>query len=219
MKKILSLCTALLCVYQVTKAQTQQGSQNLAFSGSYQHSSNTSTSSSFTGPQTQHTKVNTFSIGPSYGFFVSNGSELGANLFYNHQTNDIDNSGTNSAFSSNTKTDMYGASIFFRKYVLYDNKVGFRVGPVASYSHGKSTQTNLPSSTYVGNSTSNSYGVGGILDLVYYPSSHLGIATSLASLSYNHSKTTGVNAGSTDLFGANFINSGLTLSVFWVLGK
>ncbi len=78
------------------------------------------------------------------------------------------------------------------------------------------------------NSKDVSHGInaGANLDLVYYPSTHLGVAATLANLEYNHytdknvyNYNMAVDNGKGNSFNANFINNGLTLSVFYVFGS
>lgn len=211
MKKLLSLCVALLCLHQISNAQTQKGNQNLAIYLNYQH---VSTSSTTTNPAAsiQSNKSEFFNIGPSYGYFIGDGLELGTQLLYLHGTSETNNSGvTNNSY--NTTTNGFGANLFVRKYVLYENKFGFRVGPYASYGYNKQSENNgsLP------NTKTNNWGAGGTFDLVYYPTNKLGIAANLLGLNYTHSKTTGDYTATSNAFNFSFVNSGLGLSVFWVL--
>ena len=211
MKKILSLCVALLCAYQVTNAQTQKGNQNLAIYLQYQHVS-TSNSSSTPFASNQTNKTEAFNIGPSYGYFVSDGLELGALASYIHNTTESTTSGPGTTTSKST-TNGFSANLFLRKYVLYENKFGFRAGPYVSYGYNKQSQDN----SSIINAKTNNLGAGATFDLVYYPTTKLGIAANLLGLNYTHSKTNGDYTANTNAFDFSFVNSGLGLSVFWVL--
>ncbi|WP_214071502.1 outer membrane beta-barrel protein [Mucilaginibacter sp. dw_454] len=218
MKKIIGLCAALLCAYQISNAQTQKGNQNLSLTLGYTHidGSNTSTVS---GLMINGNKDTYLSIAPGYSFFVSDGLEFGGSLSYNHQNQTTTNDGINGYYMNETKSDNYGASLFLKKYVLYQNKVGFRAGPYIGYMYGKNTTNGFPDNGGYGTSNTNSYSAGATFDLVFYPTSRLGLAANLANLGYTHAKGDGITSSKTNSFNFNFINSGLYLSLFWVLGK
>ena len=61
------------------------------------------------------------------------------------------------------------------------------------------------------------------MSLVYYPAKKLGLAATLANLSYNHSKIKDSDhnsqIGSANNVNFNIINNGLLLSVFYVFGS
>lgn len=219
MKKFFCICAVLLGTYQISRAQVQKGSQNLALSVGYQHASTNGSSGGFNS-SSQNNKSNSLNIGPSYGFFVGDGLELGANLDYNHSF--LENTTITPGaglYTNQSKSDSYSGNIFLRKYVLYDNKIGFRVGPYAGYGFGKSTLTDITGSTATNTTNIKQIAAGATFDLVYYPTSKVGLAASIANFTYNHVKSTGAQVGSTDLVGFNFVNTGLILSVFLNLGK
>jgi hypothetical protein len=103
-------------------------------------------------------------------------------------------------------------------------KIGFRAGPYAGYNYGTSKHS---PNTYLANpkevkGATNDYNAGANLDLVYYPSPKVGIAATLVNLAYSHNKSTdnsSPNTNEVENFAFNFINSGLTLNVFFVLGS
>jgi len=223
MKKFIYVFTALLCAHQITKAQTQQGNQNLSLGLQYYHSS-ISTNSVQLNPglaQTDGNKSSTFMIAPSYGFFVANGSEFGGSLSYSNTTQQQITNTYTTNYVTNNNGYSYGLNLFFKKYVMFENKIGFRAGPYIGYSYGKSTTaySSTISSYGSGVNNTNTFGGGASCELVYYPAKKLGLATTLLGINYTHAKTTGVTPSTADIFNANFVNSGVSLSVFWVLGK
>ncbi|MDB5159279.1 MAG: hypothetical protein JWR50_3986 [Mucilaginibacter sp.] len=225
MKKILFLIPAFLFAYQLSNAQTQKETQTLGLYLGYINNSNSITAADPANnlPVTQDSKNTQVNIGPSYGYFISDRSELGVNLSYAHTKNYnaySNNNGTNNSYDQTN--DSYGGSIYFKKYVLFQNKFGFRTGPYANYQHGinKYGSTPDPNLNAYNNNTSNSYGAGGTFELVYYPSKKMGIAANVANLNYTHVIAKGdVNyKGKQDNFAFNFINNGLYLSIFYVIG-
>jgi hypothetical protein len=221
MKKILVLITAFLCSYQISKAQTGKGTQNLGLSLGYSHNDNMynlAPSANYYG-SSQRTKISNFNIGPNYSYFIADRSEIGGSLYFNTSTTiNIFSTITNYNFTRQV-SNIYGAFLYFRRYFMYENKIGFRTGPFAGYSRGPGKLSSNPTGTYDGNNTSNDYNAGGNLDLVYYPSNKLGISATFISLQYSKDVT---RSGSTytrnENFGINFIDSGLTLTAFYVFG-
>jgi hypothetical protein len=109
-----------------------------------------------------------------------------------------------------------------RKYFLYDGKIGLRTGGHFTYGHSNTKVTSsYPTSFYNYDTKTNAY-IGNLsLELVAYPTKKLGIAASFAGISYVHSKLDGVATGNTTYnnISAGFANDGLTMSVFYVIGK
>lgn len=223
MKKILFLIPAFLFAYQFSNAQTQKETQTLGLYLDYNHSSdNSSYINSVDGSSVvtnnRYTRVN---IGPSYSYFIAEGSELGANLSYgtNKSNNIYIYNGTNTSNSQDINT--YGGSIYFKKYVLFQNKFGFRTGPFASYQYEISKNAMTPNLPATDRRTFNSYEAGGTFELVYYPLKKMGLAATIANFNYTHVTASG-DANYKDKqnnFNFNFINNGLYLSVFYVIGK
>ncbi|MFD2145247.1 hypothetical protein [Mucilaginibacter antarcticus] len=165
MKK-LALAAAMLLAGQFVNAQTQKGKQNFGLSGIYQHSTNSNgnLNSATAYPADQVSKSTFANIGPSYGYFIADDLELGGALSYtyNRQTNDYYSFPTTNF--NEAKTNSFGVSAYFRKYVLYQNKIGFRTGPYAGYQWGKQDYNYIPGTSYGSKYTS--YNVGGNFDLV-----------------------------------------------------
>jgi hypothetical protein len=226
MKKTTILTLSFVLIYLVSAAQTQKGTQTLGLNSTYTHSSNSHTSldpttGSIYGAYTQTDKSSGFSISPNYSYFIGNGSELGGSLSYtNHKSSNATTyANYNNGFSNDFSSNSYGASIFFSKYVLFADKFGFRTGPYAGYQQviikGISSPTPDPNSNY----TTNGYNIGANFDLVYYPSTKLGLAATIANVYYTNSKTNNASVyqNKSEYFNFDFIQ-GLNLSVFYVFG-
>ena len=136
-KKTSFIILALLGAFTVN-AQTQKGNQLLG--GSIFFSTSKNTNDYFVNPDYQYNvsnerKFTGFSIGPSYSYFVANNLDLGVNAGYNtskitytYPSGNINNQ------PGEAKTNGYSASVYLRKYYLYNNKIGIRTGPFAQYS-------------------------------------------------------------------------------------
>jgi len=224
--KFLILIAALLLIVKVSSAQTEKGNQTLGANLGFQFL-NTTTNSFSTTPDglTTTNKYHSFNIGPAYSYFISNTWALGASLNYSHSTSD-NNSSDPDQHLQNYISNSYGGQIFLNKYVLYQNKLGFRAGPYAGFNRQSNT-TEIPTSSVESKQTANDYFAGGALDLVYYPAKSLGITLSVAKLTYDHSTTKDGFTGNPDDTYAkghsnnlsfNFINSGTSVSVFYTFG-
>lgn len=101
------------------------------------------------------------------------------------------------------------------------DKIGLRTGPFVGYTRSDNKTTYDPSaSIYDNDQKANNYTAGWGMDLVYYPSKHLGLSATLANLNYSHSTTNSGSEGhsSNDDINLNLINTGINLSVFYVFG-
>jgi len=225
MNKFLILIAALLCACQFSYAQTEKGNQTLGVSVDFQYSkgSDVGINPSDNSSTTTDTKYTNFGAGPNYSYFIANKLDIGTSLYYSSLTSD------NSNNLSNPKTvgRNFEALIFLRKYVLYENKIGFRVGPYLAYAYSDSKNTYAPPNSLYNVEDKNYNYLGGVnLSLVYYPSKRLGISATIANLEYDHAKDTGssqngidnVHGKSNNLY-FDFINNGLSLSIFYVFGS
>ncbi|GAA3994421.1 hypothetical protein [Mucilaginibacter dorajii] len=219
MKKILFLIPAFLLAFQISKAQTEKGSQTLGvnLNFSYQKSDNLSINPSDNSSVNVVNKYTLFGVAPTYSYFIANKLDIGATLGYDYLHFD---NGDQSYPQTRHEHD-YTASIFLRKYLMYNEKFGIRTGPYLTYVRFDSKDT-YPANSSINNTTSksDSYLAGINLGLVYYPSKCLGFAANLANLSYSHVKTdSGVNGhGKTDNVNFNFISNNIGISVFYVFG-
>jgi len=221
MKKQLLAVAALALTLQLANAQTEQGKQNIGLNlgfTTFSNNNNAVPTPPTGGVQNSTNKYTNLNIGPDYSYFIANNLDLGVALSYSHQKQDD----TNLGYGSSQTNDGYGANIYLRKYVLYNNKFGFRTGGRFGYTHNNSKYNyNSGGSVLTNTETKTNQYYGGLLfDLVYYPTTKLGFAATLANATYNHSNSdSGTNGtGSSNAFNFNFINSGLGLSVFYAFG-
>ncbi|WP_184548726.1 autotransporter outer membrane beta-barrel domain-containing protein [Mucilaginibacter sp. FT3.2] len=221
MKKILFLIPAFLLAFQISKAQTEKGSQTLGVNVSFntQKTNSTAGDPSSGNITSSTTKFTSFGVGPSYSYFIADKLDIGASLGYNRSSND---NGYQSAPSSQRQHD-YSAQLFLRKYFMFGSKLGLRAGPYLGYDRNNSKYTyNYPNVATVINSTKTDNYNGGVnLGLVYYPSKNVGLSATLANVSYSHSKADSGTQGhaTSNSFNANFISNNLGLSLFYVFGK
>lgn len=214
MKKFLVLIPAFLLAFQISKAQTEKGSQTLGIDVQFMHQkSSQNVIQPGANPYDSDFKITNFSIGPTYSYFIADKLDIGAVLSYSYnKQND-----QNTSYSNTQLSHQYGAEIFLRKYFMFGDKLGLRTGPYLGYFRYDFKFTG--SGTANNNKTDN-YVAGANMALVYYPVKKLGLSATLANLSYNHSKQkddTG-QIGSGDNVNFNLINDGLLLSVFYVFG-
>jgi len=221
MKKKLILTFALLLAFVVSHAQTEKGTQTIGINLQYLHSDqggsvispvdNSVTSAGF--------KYTNFNIGPLYSYFIANNLDLGASISYqNNQDSYPANS--NSAMSKSTSKSIGGA-IYLRKYFMYKDVIGLRVGPMLRYSHGTGTETYFPAYVaYNQNSKSDFTNIGLQAELVYYPTKHIGLSAMLANAGFSHQSTSNGNQGRQSYNDSylNLINNGLSLSAFYSFG-
>jgi hypothetical protein len=220
MKKSILLIAVFLLAAVISHAQTEKGNQTLGFNLQYSYNNNGGINinpfdNSITNTNNKYT---VFSIGPAYSYFIADKLDLGATLSFGQTTYNY-SSVTDDIEKQVTRN--FDAMIYLRKYFMFHDNFGLRTGPFVAYT--KSENTNTYTGTASGNDTdskTNQYDAGLRLDMVYYPSKHLGLAATLANLDYSHSTTDNGAQGHTSGDGVNlaFINNGLSLSVFYVFG-
>jgi hypothetical protein len=215
----------ILLTAATSQAQTQKGSQLLG--GFISLSTGKGTTTEYDGiagstPTVSNNKMNSFGIGPSYSYFIANNLDLGANVGYNNQNETSAYAGMR---TDAEKQKGYDYAVYLRKYFLYENKVGFRVGPYVSYQYNKSSDGNQNSVAGLEKTTNKDFAAGIGFDFVYFPTHHLGLAATLGTLSYSHVLYSEFEANQLTLedkdhgFGLNLANSNLGLSVFYSFGK
>jgi len=222
-KKTSFIILALLGAFTVN-AQTQKGNQLLG--GSIFFSTSKNTNDYFVNPDYQYNASNErkftgFSIGPSYSYFVANNLDLGFNAGYNtskitytYPSGNINNQ------PGEAKTNGYSASVYLRKYYLYNNKIGIRTGPFAQYSYSRQKEKYANPNPYNNEYDKKDFGAGLGLDLVFFPTRHLGFSTTIGTLAYSHSDREQYNNHyKDDSFNLSLATSGLTLSAFYAFGK
>jgi hypothetical protein len=222
MKKSVILFAVFLFACTASQAQTSKGDQTLGVDFGFSYSKNNQTlldPNTLTDLDVINGKTTSFNLSPTYSYFIANNVDIGASLNYQSSVTNNNNSDVNYIAKEAYKN--YGASIFLRKYFMYQNKIGLRVGAYLDYSKQTNHDDFAPvNSTSDNDGYDNNYSGGLNLDLVYYPSKCLGFSATLANLSYQHSKANSGDQGNQDVDSFNFgyINNGLTLSVFYVFG-
>ena len=221
MKKILLLIPAFLLAFQISKAQTEKGSQTLGLDLGYSHASsdNSYTAQGSTAVSSVSNKRTSFLIGPSYSYFIADKLDIGTRLLYatGNQTN-----GGNMANKQHSTE--YSANLFLRKYFMYGDKIGIRTGPYIGYNRSNYKYT-FDDPTYASsnnNTKTDSYNGGVNLGLVYYPSKKVGVSATLANLNYNHYKSKDPNnqqSTTGDSVDLRLISNDLSISVFYTFGK
>jgi len=220
MKKTLLLIAVLFLTALVSQAQTEKGSQTLGadLGFTYLKSTGVTVNPYDNSVYNANNESTRFNIGPSYSYFIGNKLDLGASLSYSQNTYSYP-PGNN--LEKQSQRD-FGGAIYLRRYFMFQEKIGLRAGPRVGYYRDINKTTYGPSNAIYNGDTKTDNFVGGLnLDLVYYPSKHLGLTASLANLYYTRSKSDSgtqghANGGS---FNASFINDGLSLSIFYAFGK
>lgn len=221
MKKLMLLIAAFVFVYQASQAQTEKGTQTLGVNLGLNYSK---INQNIINPFDQSTSVDnskttSFNFGPAYSYFIADKLDLGASLEYQST---ITNSNPNTYNDISKQVNRYyGASIFLRKYFMYNDKLGLRAGPYINYEKVTTkynyTGTNA-TADFNGNQDIVDGGLG--LELVYYPTKHLGVSAAIAKLSYEHDKINNGDQGngSANYVNFDFVNNNLTFSVFYAFG-
>lgn len=219
MKKIAILIPLFMLILQATFAQNQKGDQTLGLSlGFFTSSSNYSYQTISPGTlDLTSTRSTGFGTSPTYSYFIANNLDLGASIGFSNYIENL--SDPNSPFSSKQINRSYTGSIYLRKYFLYNNKVGIRMGPYFTYQYTNANVTYAPDANLANNNFKGKFYGGGLdADFVYYPVSRVGLAVNLGSLSYNHNNTSNTlrqTSGSNSL-ALQFLNNNLMLSAFYI---
>ena len=221
MKKLVILFAVFLFACTASQAQTSKGDQTLGVNLGFSSLSSNQTSPDqniITGNDVNSGKITEIGIGPSYSYFIANKLDIGASLNYSYyNANNI----FNGTLSKQTNYG-YSSEIFLRKYFMYTEKFGIRTGAFITYDWQQQKMT-YPQNDDIPNSknTTNDYGAALDLQLVYFPTKHLGFSATLADLSYNHYKTNsgaqGDNSGDNVVF--NYMSDGLSASIFYIFGN
>jgi hypothetical protein len=226
MNKFLIAIAAFLFTFSLSEAQTEKGSQTIAIDWAFsiQTSNNFNVNPYDNSSTIINMRTSGFNIGPGYSYFIADKLDIGADLSYNASltTNStLDIGTTNDSYPTKNSYKNYGGDLFIRKYYLYKNKFGFRTGAYLGYAGGNQTISYSPSYAIDDLHSKGNYYFGGVnLALVYYPSKKMGIAAGVAGLEYEHYKLNNADQGheSGDILNFNFVNNGLSLSVFYSFG-
>lgn len=161
-------------------------------------------------------KSNVLRVGPSYSYFLAD--QLGLQIGVGYENTHQDSSRPEQSGEIDSKN--YYASLNLKKYFLYENKIGFGVGPYATYSRGKNrNQNNDVLLNYNYDSTNNYFAAGLGVNFVYFPVKKVALTAGIGSLGYQHSK---VNGTQSQIKGETFtfdLMSSTTFSIYYVFGK
>ena len=221
MKKIFVLLAAFFAAIQFSEAQTEKGTQTLGANFGFNY---TNVNDNTNNQGTENTKTSNFNIGPVYSYFIKNNLELGASLSYTASKityYDPSDPTYNGGYPENQNSNNYSASVFIRKYFMFNHNLGFRTGGYIGYSGGNSKSTYTATDIiYNYNNKTSYYSAGGNLDLVYYPTKKVGLSATLLNLEYYHYKANATTQGygSGDSFTFNLVDRGVALSIFYVFG-
>ncbi|MDB4902983.1 MAG: hypothetical protein JWQ63_2264 [Mucilaginibacter sp.] len=214
--------TTFLFAFKASHAQTEKGNQtlgvNLGFN--YDKINILSINPYDNSSSTQNLTISGFNAGPNYSYFIADKLDIGTSLSYG--TNKQTDNGINTVNPTKQTSNNYGATIYLRKYFMFQNKIGFRVGPSLDYSRANTSVNNPISNATINNgNTLNEYTASISLGMVYFPSKKLGVSATIANLSYNHTNINYLNYGhqNQDSLNFRFINDGLSLSIFYVFGS
>ncbi len=218
MAKVLSLTILFFLAFQGLKAQTEKGSTNLGIILGAGTSTSKTISITNNIASNITTKDNHFTITPNFSYFIKEKLDLGTELGFGRGNSNYNS--TPSIYTSSSNN--YSASVYLRKYFLYENKIGIRTGPYLHYEYSNSkTEYVMPvASTF--DIKKNIYSSGIRAALVYYPSKKIGLTAQLLDLGYSYYKqTTSQNETTTNnAINFNLIGEGdLSFGVFFVLGK
>jgi hypothetical protein len=227
-KKIILMLLALSCAATTLKAQTEKGSQLLGGGLGVSQGKSTNEYGSGVGYNSYSytNKTTSFSIGPNYSYFVAKNLDLGGSVGYTYQNSKFTDNVNQTNTPDNVKIQSLSVSVYLRKYFLYDNKIGIRTGPYATFQRNTTTNSlsTIPAGSYIPyyeSQKGNSAGGGLALDFVYFPYKKLGLAASMGSLSYNHYDSSNDQDGYKTR--SNSVNlsvfSGVNFSVFYAFGK
>jgi hypothetical protein len=215
-KNLTILLLALLSGFAL-HAQTQKGSQLLGGSLAVSHTSSTGT---YFNPQTNLLeatggKVNAFTVGPSYAYFIADNLSLGGSLGYNHANTDSFTADRTDELNSSG----YFASISLMKYYLFEKTIGVRTGPYAQYN--KSTGKFTSSDAFYNNNKQEykNFAAGISLDFVYFPVKKIGLVASIGGLSYAENKVEEqYNTNKQSSIAFSIFNSP-SFSIYYAFGK
>jgi len=215
------LIAAFVFTYQASQAQTEKGTQTLGVNLGFNYTKNDQNNIDpfDQSSTTQNIKNTSFNIGPTYSYFIADKLDLGAALQYqSYVSNSVP---TTYNYLTKYVNNTYGANIFLRKYFMYTDKFGLRAGPFINY------ERVITKYDYTGTQATDDLNGkqdiinGGLgLELVYYPTKHIGVSAAIASLSYEHDKINNADqgGGSANYVNFDFINNDLTFSVFYAFG-
>jgi hypothetical protein len=220
MNKILVAITTFLLTIMFANAQTEKGTQTagLTFQYSTLQSSNFSIDQSTYAAISSHAKTTIFNFGPQYSYFIGNQLDLAFNVSYSSSVTNLQNNDPNVIEPTKQSSKELDARVAIRKYLLYQNKLGVRVGAYLAYGHEQEAYI-YPSPNESSSNTTNYPSAGLNLELVYYPLKKLGFSAILANLQYQQFRQSSVPDVYSNGSSFNFaLTNGLAISAFYVFG-
>jgi hypothetical protein len=218
MKKNTILTLVILLFIEAVNAQTQKGDQAVGVSLNFYTYSGNFNFLNGNVYSTGTTSASYFTATPTYSYFLANNLDLGAGVGFgtgkNNSIDQFDNTATKS-FDRN-----YIASIYLRKYFLFNNKIGLRTGPFVSFQYFESKVNYSPNTNQENyGSSAKSLQTGINVDFVCYPAKKIGLAVNVGALSYYHQQSGSQQQYSgTNGFNLQFLSNNLMLSAFYVIG-
>jgi hypothetical protein len=178
---LLLAITSLSCLAQINKGTVLLGG-NLSFSRNV--SKNTSPMNKYSG------EVNTFSLNPTLGFFVSDKWMAGLNIGYSNVNSSNNNPLGSFPSESETNLNLLSVGPVVRYYQPVSDKISFFGQANMGFGFGKSTYE----SRYNGNSDTQEYNVSSFViglnpGVVFFLTRRIGLEASIGSLSFNRSSS------------------------------
>lgn len=162
-------------------------------------------------------KTTSFRIGPSLGYFLNEGLELGLNLRYNHYKNSYDRVGND--YSVDYVNNGFRFSPYLKKYFLVSDKVAFTGSAFVGYAFSKSKTESDNAFMSDVEMKDNTFDVGVAPGIVFFPTEKIGISGSLGNLGYRTTKTKG-EAFERTISNFNFdLSSGLYLGFSYYISR
>ncbi|WP_069658465.1 autotransporter outer membrane beta-barrel domain-containing protein [Arcticibacter eurypsychrophilus] len=210
MKYISALLIIILFGANSSIAQTSKGTQYLGLTVGFS-GSDTKLTSNYPYKNTSLS----LAFAPQYSYFIADNWELGGSVGYSYFKSKNTQLGDNYSTSEH-KLNSYSSGLFIRRHIPITEKIAFRSGPFASYSHGK--VSNDPKQTdpqY--NPISKTFLTGVNLGIEFFPVKRVGLSADLADISYQYQKTAGLPNDRTSDHNFNVgLTNQLNLSVFLV---
>lgn len=194
------------CALNSTFAQTEKGKMLLG--GQLSFSGNNQSSSLVNEKYDSDIKTSSFSLEPSFGYFVKDNLAIGVDLGFGSTTTNSESSSQLTSYNDvynmliDTKevTKSYGVGVFARQYLKMSNKFMFYVNGGVGYSvyntDVESTYTDTGDNPYNDNEYKMKAKVISIdiqPGIIYFPTPKLGFHATIGSLYYQSRKRTDNN--------------------------
>ncbi len=148
MKKLSISIALCLLVLQAVNAQNQKGDQTLGLGLGF-NTNNSTFNYQGTNPAELDYTTSTgasFNASPAYSYFIANNLDIGISGGLGSGTyNSLDH--TSNILTKEVNKN-YSGSVYLRKYILYKNKIGIRMGPYLFYQYFNTNDTYTPVNAY-----------------------------------------------------------------------